>query len=529
MTLAQDAQFSSGAFHAENSNREKFAGFSAAAGVSTRHLLQLLLALFIAPNALLASRLGLLAGVPIALGCAGALWLTFTIRPAAGSLLAAPIDAKLLGLCALLALALCALGGEAHFFYAAPDWLVRDSLIADLVGNGYPVAYRLEGQDYVLRAPLAIYAVPALLGRVLVLFAAHLTLLAQNALTLSILLYFLARLSETRALPFLALFVLFSGMDILPILYREAVSLYSGGEFLPFAHIEWWSEKLQYSSHLTQLFWAPNHMLPGWGFALLILLHVRREIGLEILIAAFAAMLFWSPLAMLGALPFLACFGLADLGPKLFAQRNLIAAGAAALFLPAAIFLTIDAGEVDHGFLIGDEGFAALYLLFLAVEIPQAGVIAAAWDKVDSRDRRMLMLAILLLAILPIYKFGGNNDLVMRASIPPLFLLAFSFSRIAVLTPRGSGWLATSISMIVIVGAATPLLELKSALNPAWAISDCNFLTTWSKTDPTVRPTNYLARAEKIPAWLTRAGDSRLMIEKRQCWPGHPLLDDTRK
>jgi hypothetical protein len=497
-------------------------------------LLSVAALIFVLPNAIFAFGLKAAPAAALLLGCALAAYV-ITRRPTSGALLlSAAVDARLLAGCGALALALCLLGGEGHFFYANADWLVRDSVLADLVTHGYPVGYHYDNQDYLLRAPLGMYLAPALVGQLFGLYAAHMALLAQNAIALSLMLYLLAKIAAVRSLPFLALFVLFSGLDIVPVFVVETTRLLQSKEFLSFSHIEWWGRywwdiPLQYSSHITQLFWVPNHMLPGWWFATLTLLYLRKEVDIAILIVAFAALLLWSPLSMLGAAPFLAVFGLRLFPRGLFERRILIAAAGALLFIPVALYLTVDAGAVAHQFLPGVAGFGALFVVFLLVEIPQSAVIAIGWKKIEACDRWLIAGAIALLVVIPVYSFGPSNDFAMRASIMPLFLLAYGFSRIAVLTPRDNSAFPTFISVLVILSFATPMIEFKRELLPAYAISDCNLLTAWLKSDPTILPTNYWARVEKVPAWLTPVSASPLGLEIRQCWPDHPLLREGMK
>jgi len=491
--------------------------------------------LFVLPNAIFAINLGLVAASVILLGCAVSLFVMKRNGDGeVAGLLAAPIDMSVLVGCAALGLVLCLLGGEGHIFYTNGDWLIRDAVLADLVSHGFPIVYHNENQDFLLRAPLGMYMTPALVGRMLGLRAAHLALLAQNAALASIILYFAARIVNTRKLPFLLLFVAFSGLDIVPVLVREVQELLSSGNIIGISHIEfwnryWWNAFLQYSSHVTLIFWVPNHMLPGWWFATLALLYVRREVDLATLAASFPVLLTWSPLSMLGAIPFLILFGAEHLPRKIFERRILIAAAGGLCFIPLAIYLTIDAAAVPHRFMFAMEGFGTLYAIFLAVELPHAAILAVAWRLIDPRDRRLVALALALLVAMPIYEFGVSNDFLMRASIAPLFLFAFAFSRVATLVPRDNGRLATCISVIVILSVATPMMELHRSFAGAYAISDCNFLTSWSKADPTTWPANYLAPVEKVPAWLVPIGTERVTIEDRRCWPDHPLLDDKRK
>jgi hypothetical protein len=501
----------------------------AAARVFTNfRLVQALAFLFVAPNAIFALSLAPLPAAVLLAGCAGALFVVLRAAPRGGAL-AATIDWKRLTACVLLAFALCIVGGQGHFFYSAADWLIRDSLVADMAAHGYPIVYSWQEHDYLLRAPLGMYVVPATIGRFFGLSVGHLVLLAQNGAVLSIVLYFLAQMLEVRLVVALPLFVLFSGLDIVGVLGHEVRFWFESGALPSFGHLEWWNGVLQYSSHVTQLFWVPNHALPGWCFAALALLYARGEVALDVLMPFFAAMLFWSPLAMLGALPFLVYFVLAALPGALGDRRLWVAAGVGLLFLPVAIYLTLDAGEVRHGFLGDRPNFWFLYVAFLAIEVPHFAVIAAAWNKVDARDKRLLYLSAAILAVLPLYEFGPANDIAMRASIPALFFVAFTFARIAAQTPRDGSRLATAISAIVLIGAATPIIELRAAFNGAYAVSDCNFLTAWNKASPAAWPSNYLSRVERTPFWLLDPGAERLRIETRQCWPDHPVLEDARK
>jgi hypothetical protein len=427
------------------------------------------------------------------------------------------------------------LGGEAHFFHATHDWLFRDAVLADLARDGLTVLYQWEGQNYLLRAPLGMYMIPAVVGRAFGLYAAHLTLLAQNSVILGALIYFLASIAGVRRAPFLLILIGFSGMDILPILLAEAMEMLKGEGFQPFSHIEWWGEyfspiRMQYSAHVTQLAWAPNHMLPGWWFALLALLYVRREVDLPMLLVSFATMLFWSPLSMMGAAPFVAFFALERMR-EIFAPRVFAATAVAFLFLPMVLYLWADAGAVPHEVLLWRDGFAWRYFSFLVIEIPQALIVLYAWNKVEPCDRRILALSLLLLLLIPLYSIGVSNDFVMRVSIPSLLVLGYAFARIAVLTPRDNGPFATTISTIIILSAATPLVEIKQALHRPFAISDCNLVTSWHKGDSSALPTNYWARDEKMPVWLMSAesAPAPLTLEDRKCWPDHPTLSESLK
>ncbi len=502
---------------------------SAALGAN-RALLQVGGLAFIAPNALFAARLGFVPALVLMAGCALAAAILWRAEPQGETgLLAAPIDFPTLAVCGGLALALCLLGGETHLFYANADWLARDGLLADLSRHRFPLFYEMQGRDFLLRAPLAMYLAPAEVGAWLGLHAAHVAMLAQNASLLALILYFVARLAPTRRWFVVLLMVGFSGLDIIPALLFEVARFASEGAWGHLGHIEWWNPYTQYSSHVTQLFWAPNHMLPGWWFATLMLLYVRKEIEFSAALAGFAPLLFWSPLAVLGAAPLLALLCIEQLPRVVFAPKTLIAAASGLCFLPIAYFLTRGAGDNPHRLLLAVDGYPSLYVLFLLVEIPHAVLLALLWRRVAPCDRRLLAAAIAILVALPAYEFGHSNDLGMRGSIAPLFVLAFVFSSVGAQLIAEPGRARIAFAAIAVIAAFTPGLEIARSFLHAYPISDCNFLTTFRKSVPKSNGANYLANVDAFPDWLVSREGPRLAVEDRVCWPEHPVLEPARR
>lgn len=154
------------------------------------------------------------------------------------------------------------IGGEGHFFFAKDDWLYRDAVLSDLTDHWIPAVYAINSQKWILRAPLGMYLLPAGVGRLSGLSAAHLALLAQNTAILGGFFYFVTLIWPKARPLFLALFVLFSGLDVIPCLVK------TDGQWLP-VNLSFWVDFWNYASNASQLFWNPNHTLPGWWFAAL--------------------------------------------------------------------------------------------------------------------------------------------------------------------------------------------------------------------------------------------------------------------
>jgi hypothetical protein len=291
-------------------------------------------------------------------------------------------------------------------------------------------------------------------------------------------------------------------------------------------HLAWWNPLFQYTNHLTQIFWVPNHSLPGWWLAALTVLHVRREIDSVVLMVAVAALFFWSPLAMAGALPIVGLLVLCRDYRALLTPRILGACAAGLCFLPIALYLAADAESVPHLWLVTWDGFWGVYIIFIVVQLPQIAVVALYWHRLDAGLRLLGLLSIVILLTIPIYRLGSNNDFSMRASILPLALLGFVFASIVAQMRWRDGVARVAIvGVILALGSFTPAMEIQRALAlNAFAISDCNVLTTWHHIEPNKWLSNYLARAERMPAWLLGRGsaDAPAAIEDRQCWPDHP-------
>ena len=319
----------------------------------------------------------------------------------------------LFGTCLAIATLACVLGGEGRFFYANTDWQVRDAVLRDLVVYPWPFVYQATPSPLMLRAPLAMYIIPSLIGKGLGYRAAELALLGQNSLLLATILSLgsaLFRDMRARTIG-VAVFLGFSGMDIL------------GAAFLGkplMGHMEAWIGP-QYSSHITQIFWVPQHGMAGWMGALLYMLWRDDRLPRAVLLAILPLLALMSPLALMGLMPFAAHAGLDGLFKRrLVAGDILLPALALVLAIPSLLYL---AAAHDT---VGEHAQAIrlpIYLLFEFVEV--VPYLIAAW--LFGRHRfgastTFVVTAILLLA--PFGQVGNSSDFTMRASIPALAVLA---------------------------------------------------------------------------------------------------------
>lgn len=443
-----------------------------------------------------------------------------------------PLDRRLFGVSLVAGFALCLLGGEAHMVFANDDWLIRDAVLRDLVAESWPVGYRYQGDDTILRAPLGLYLGPALVGKALGLHAAHGSLLVQNGLLFGGLVYGFGRIVRPlgASLAVVAIFLLFSGWDV--------VGTWLVGRPLTFGvHLDQWVRDLQFSSHLTQVFWVPNHAASGWGFVGAYLLWRRGALSAASLVVVFGLCVFWSPLSMMGALPFLILALLAGPVAGLDRPASVAVVTLAALgLIPVALYLKVDATRIAHGLRVLDGDFLFAYGLFLVLELLPFWVLLslkphdnspASTQPMQARMRWELPLVAILLLTVPLYRLG-STDFVMRASIPALALLALRCgAHVVSLTGRNR---ATALGILA-VGAVTPLYEIGRALiRPPFAISDCSLLEA-SGAPPNDGPLyHYVARLDPLResvAGLVLVLPTRFVAlgARRPCWPDHDRFE----
>lgn len=423
------------------------------------------------------------------------------------------ISAATLAVCLGVAIIVLLLGGEGRAFYANPDWQVRDAVLADLASNPWPFAYRVEGADYLLRAPLGMYLLPALSGKA----ALDTALLASNAIRLGALLALGSVLLETRAQRWTALIVVlaFSGWDAFGVLLHAAAGVPEAWD-----HIEPWNAGLQYSSTLTVAFWAPNHGIAGWACAVTFLLWRRGFAPIGLFAATIPLVAFWSPLAVMGAVPFALYAGIDVLRRRDFGWADVaFAALAVAIALPSLAYERLDPASVP----MHVRQIALVNWMGIAVEM-MAIVAIPFRSRFFAREARgvMILIAACLVAM-PAWQIGSSADFQMRASIMALTLLAVFWSEAlarAGAARTGSRASAALLAGVLMVGAITPALEVKRALaEPAAPAPRCSLAGVWNRQSGLIVPYGtYLARLDRLPPMLRNAPVTAGLDDPRQCW-----------
>lgn len=367
-----------------------------------------------------------------------------------------------LGACLVIALLLYLLGGEGRIFYANTDWQVRDAVLHDMVANPWPFAYVGRGFAELLRAPLGMYLLPSLAGKALGASAADVALLLLNSIMLAIVLAIASALFPDRRVAKRALivFLLFSGPDIVGELLVDIAT----GRAFP-DRIEAWAG-IRFSAHVVQAFWVPQHALAGWIVALFFLLWRDARAPLGLLLAAVPLIALWSPLALMGALPFTALAA-----AHAFAERSirrvdiLLPAAATALAAPGLLYLTAGGDSVGMRLMALSP---AWWLAFEAVEVGPY-LLALAMLRLRGRAiRSSYWVVAACLLLMPWIQIGPSIDFMMRATIPAIAVLSMLVAEgLGFLDPGADrarrGW-AGVLAVCLFLGSFTAAFEIRRAL-----------------------------------------------------------------
>ncbi len=391
-----------------------------------------------------------------------------------------PLAPAVTVLCLLLGLAWAAGTGAHHLVYSTADWQVRDAVLRDLAMRPWPIAYSETGAGtWLLRAPLGFFLPAGLVGRVLGQPVAQAALWLWCGLGLGLVLALLAALGRAldparpgRAAAVLAgVFVLFQGLDILPNLVLDGTA--GAGVLAAWGRGgEWWDRLFQYSGHVTALLWAPNHALPAWLLALLLLRHVRTAAFARLAALPLAAAAFWSPIAAAGAalLTLVALAGHGTWRAALAAPGNWLAAVFA---LPLCLYLTAGASAVPHGPLLAvHPPVLALgrWIAFLTVEVlPWAVPVALL-----VRGGVLMRGAVALLCLLPLYVFGPGNEMASRGGMAALAVLAVAAGAalLAGIPRDGRRLAALALRGVAALALAGAVMEASLLVTrPAWPAS----------------------------------------------------------
>lgn len=351
-----------------------------------------------------------------------------------------------------LAAAVVWLAGTLPPFAENLDWYKHYAMFNILQQQSWPPHMVSGGGVATLRYSLAYYVAPTLVAKALGSAVLPLAIFVWSTLGLYLA---LVLAFGTRARPaasaFLlgTVFLLFSGADIIG-------TKLTGHSLGPALHFEWWWPLGALCAILTNLIWTPQHTLAALVATFLLLRYPRRALANAGVLGAATAL--WSPFAAIGLVPVL-LWAWRRCGVRaLWSRSNLVAAPV--LLLAAARFLGEGAGGIPADVIWAYRDFTiGGWLLFLTLEF---GAIGLSLLLVTPRMALPVALCAAFLTLLALFRVGGGSDLLMRASIPALAVLALLSARAIADAPNSVRKLP--LTLCLVVGLVTPMGEIMRAL-----------------------------------------------------------------
>ena len=375
-------------------------------------------------------------------------------------------------------------------------WFKHYAVLNFLVTHSWPPETHLVGADgFSLRYYLGWYLIPSL-----VLKFTDFALQQYALLTWSIAgLYLLLRLMAEGARKIWMVLVLplafatFGGADFFGnLLLRHEAD--------PLQFVEWWAGWIQYSSITNALAWVPQHVIPAWLGARLLMRATDRRGLSRFCLPLLCAVSLWSPFSAVGLLPFALALTL-----KSSSRSGVLEwpgmLSVLVLAVPIGLYFASGSSDVPHGFIWNLPCTTTLpcfswpgYVLFIFFEI---GAPLAILFLMVEEPHPFLKVAAITLCVIPLYKVGINNDFGMRASLPAIAILAMFCARALATAKRRA-----ALSMLAVLVAAMPQLYFALAtpiVDPIDAGADARFAEDFRvRTDFL---TQYFAPS---PVWILR-------------------------
>lgn len=339
-----------------------------------------------------------------------------------------------------------ALSGAGGVGYQVSDLSKSNTLIKELTLHTWPLEYAVDGEKMYLSHYLGYYLPGPFLLSWLGYKYVQLFLFFYTLIGISLGVFWLARFAQKDNSLFAGFLILFGGISTFSFLFK-----FGGEAIAEFVHrvsthgyVFWLNSwdviPLNYMAISDMLYWTPQHIIPtfiGIGF-LLNDSFIDRDISYTPF--AISLLAIWSPLVLVGLFPFFAYVLFHGRFKGIWNITNLLISPA--IFGVVAIFLLAIESEtlVKHfiftdlsgrGLTYLDQIGTYFYFVFFEVLIWAIPIFFVLRGTLNLEYKTLLGFTVLLLLLIPFYRFGLWNDWCNRVSMPAIVVLAlFAFKGI---------------------------------------------------------------------------------------------------
>ena len=357
-------------------------------------------------------------------------------------------------------------------FGRTQDWdVMRNDLLSTLTKHSWPVTHVFTDGSAVwsMRHYLGFYLPGPLAGKVagnnlsVTLFTTGVWMFLGVWIALMLVQNFFGAFGLRKYLA-LPLFIAFSGLDAIGSRIQGTLSL-RPSNLINGGHIEWWAGRYQFSSNTTLLHWVPQHALPSWIGALLVIHIVRSRHNLYLLPIISLSALLWSPFAAVGVtlLALLLLFSTGETSTFLANIRKLplLIISLLVIGVPLLAFLQSGTSDIPRSLLLSSGSFTHnVKMLFEFISLEFGIVAALSAYIVRQRLRENMFISIGLLLVLMIV-VGLYNDFAMRVSPALLVVIFINACEALFICPHRKSLRCVQIVLagVFVIGAITPLFE----------------------------------------------------------------------
>lgn len=305
------------------------------------------------------------------------------------------------------------------------DWVKHWAIANELARNSWPVSIDLNGVESSLRFYLGAYLVPAGLVKLLPGVGIHAALGAWFFLGYVLVFRGVAQLAGSRwkAVAACLIVLVMGGADAYAEHAVRALQKLSSAPWFGLHYDAWATHAfglpIEFSSMLTALVWVPHQSIATFIVSMLLLFN-RQANGYSAAVLAYGLLALWSPYGMIGLLPLMVLVTVDNRSELLRLRTALCVVVGVAIALAVAAYLSTElpAGGACFTCIGGRLDQTPRVLVFLLIELCAFGLILR---------RRLLqditcVVSLGPLIVLP-FLYGNTPDLVMRASMGPLFVL----------------------------------------------------------------------------------------------------------
>ena len=336
------------------------------------------------------------------------------------------------------------------------DYKASNALLSDLIIQNWPLQATLDGVQVPVVYYVAYYLPSAVIGKVFGWTHANIAMFIWTLIGVVLAYAWFRKISRisfnnkstSLELLLVQIFCLAGGLDY--------IGYYLLNRNIPDTHVEMWAYYFEYSSNTTLIYWVPQHTIASWLITGMIVDALYNKRDMKWLGMVIVAGIIWSPFGIVGIAPFLLLTLFVYLSPQnqkyllnwKSIMFNTLSIGIGAVYL---LYLASNQFKFPIGFIWQySENYVSLTLrtiIFLSLEFALLGFLTLLliisgvlgtnilslpkrnWPTLLEQEFGITPMQIYLfltslgvLVILPIFRMGIYNDLVMRSSITSLFI-----------------------------------------------------------------------------------------------------------